>query len=112
MTCSWLAARMPRTRTVVATDMTSNGTMLAKIEKVKTYSMAEKSQWYSSLIRYARLKGYSDGFAAHKYREKFGVWPRSLSINPHRPMMPEVEKWLVHKQIKWSKGREAHWMKE
>jgi len=93
-------------------QLETDGTMLQRIEKSRTYSMAEKSEWYSSLIRYARLKGYSDGFAAHKYREKFGVWPRSLNVNPNRPMLPEVEKWLLHKQIKWSKGREAHWMNE
>lgn len=93
-------------------QLETDGTMLQKIEKVRTYSMAEKSEWYSSLLRYARVKGYSDGFAAHKYKEKFGVWPRSLNVNPNRPMLPEVEKWLVHKQIKWTKGREAHWMKD
>jgi hypothetical protein len=93
-------------------QLETDGTMLQKIEKTRTYSMAEKSEWYSSLLRYARLKGYSEGWAAHKYREKFTVWPRSLNVNPNRPMLPEVEKWLVHKQIKWSKGREAHWMKE
>ena len=93
-------------------QLETDGTMLQKIEKTRNYSMAEKSEWYSSLLRYARVKGYSDGFAAHKYKEKFGVWPRSLNVNPNRPMLPEVEKWLVHKQIKWSKGREAHWMKD
>jgi len=93
-------------------QLETDGTMLQRIEKSRTYSMAEKSEWYSSLLRYARLKGYSEGWAAHKYREKFTVWPRSLNVNPNRPMLPEVEKWLVHKQIKWSKGREAHWMKE
>jgi superfamily II DNA or RNA helicase len=93
-------------------QLETDGTMLQKIEKTRNYSMAEKSEWYSSLLRYARVKGYSEGFAAHKYKEKFGVWPRSLNVNPNRPMLPEVEKWLVHKQIKWSKGREAHWMKD
>lgn len=93
-------------------QLETDGTMLQKIEKTRNYSMAEKSEWYSSLLRYARVKGYSEGFAAHKYKEKFGVWPRSLNVNPNRPMLPEVEKWLVHKQIKWSKGREARWMKE
>lgn len=92
-------------------QLETDGTMLQKIEKIRDYTMAEKSEWYSSLLRYARVKGYSDGFAAHKYKEKFGVWPRSLNVNPNRPMMPEVEKWLLHKQIKWTKGREAHWMK-
>jgi superfamily II DNA or RNA helicase len=93
-------------------QLETDGSMLQRIEKTRTYSMAEKSEWYSSLLRYARLKGYSEGWAAHKYREKFTVWPRSLNVNPNRPMLPEVEKWLLHKQIKWSKGREAHWMKD
>ena len=92
-------------------QLETDGTMLEKIEKVKTYTVQEKSAWYSSLLRYSRSKGYSEGFAAHKYKEKFGVWPRSLKVDPNKPMLPEVEKWLTHKQIKWAKGKQAHWMK-
>lgn len=74
--------------------------------------MAEKSAWYSSLLRYARFKGYSEGWAAHKYREKMGVWPRSLVVDPNKPMLKEVESWLMHKQIAYAKGKQAHWMRE
>lgn len=94
-------------------QIVTDGTMLEKMEKIKAYSMAEKSAWYSSLLRYARSKGYSEGWAAHKYREKFEVWPRSLTIDPNKPMLPEVMSWLTHKQIQWAKGkgRQAHWLK-
>ena len=73
-------------------ELETDGTMLEKIEKVRTYTVQEKSAWYSSLLRYSRSKGYSEGFAAHKYKEKFGVWPRSLKVDPNKPMLPEVEK--------------------
>ena len=88
-------------------QIVTDGSMLGKIEKIKTYSMAEKSTWYSNLIRYARMKGYSEGWAAHQYRTKMGVWPRSLTVDPQRPMLPEVEGWIKHRQIAYHKAREA-----
>lgn len=92
-------------------QLQTDGTMLGKLEKVRAYSMAEKSRWYSSLLYHARSKGYSDGYAAHKYREKFGVWPRGVTIDLSKPPLPEVHNWLIHKAIKYQKGQ-AYWMRK
>jgi DNA repair protein RadD len=91
-------------------QLQTDGSMLGKIEKTKTYTTEQKSRWYSSLLSHARSKGYSDGYAAHKYREKFGVWPRHLTIDLSKPPLPEVQAWLTHKSIKYHKGQ-AHWMR-
>jgi superfamily II DNA or RNA helicase len=81
----------------------TDGSMLSKLEKSIKYTHSEKSSWYSNLLRYSRHKGYSDGWAAHQYRSKFGVWPRSLQIDLAKPMLKEVEGWIVHQQIRYSK---------
>ena len=44
-----------------------------------------KEQWFRQLLGYAMQKHYSPGWAAHCYRSKFGVWPRSLSRRPAAP---------------------------
>ena len=36
-------------------------------------------QWY------VKVQGWSNGRAAHVYKEKFGVWPRALDDTPKMP---------------------------
>jgi superfamily II DNA or RNA helicase len=91
-------------------QLKTDGAMLQKIDKHS--SMEDKGRWYSSLLIYARQKGYSDGYAAHKYREKFGVWPRQIRIDTSKPPLPEVQAWLTYKAIRFHKAKEAHWMRE
>lgn len=35
----------------------------------------DKAIWWQGLAHYANSRGYSSGWAAHKYRKHFGVWP-------------------------------------
>lgn len=63
-----------------------------------------KQAWLSQLINYSRSKGYQDGWFKHKYREKFGVWPKNLSLEP-LPVSPEVSSWIRSRQIAYSKRR-------
>lgn len=78
---------------------------LVEIGKDKRkYTMKDKRNWYSMLRHYCRDKGYSDGWADHKYREKFGVWPRNVTgplLIPNR----EVINFIRYTQIKWAKGQ-------
>jgi superfamily II DNA or RNA helicase len=65
-----------------------------------------KQEWFSQLLYYSRNKGYRDGWAANKYRDKFGVWPKNMNyFTPHREN-PEVMAWLKHKQIAYAKAKE------
>ena len=59
----------------------------AKPKKVE-YSMAEKQQFYEELMGYADSHGRKWGWVSHKYKEKFGVWPRFS--NPTSPKQPTV----------------------
>ena len=68
--------------------------------KVKA-PMADKQTWWSGFLRYAYTHGYARGWAAHKYREKFGVWPRSLRDIPMEPT-PEVRGWITSRNIAYA----------
>lgn len=73
---------------------------LAKLEKA---DKTTKEQWYRELLGYARVKGYSDGWASHKYRAKFGVWPaRKTGLYPVTPG-EEVKRYITSRNIAWAK---------
>jgi superfamily II DNA or RNA helicase len=59
-----------------------------------------KQVWYSSLLWIAQEKGYLPGWAANKYREKFGVWPRALDKFASYPD-DAVRKFVKESQKAW-----------
>lgn len=63
-----------------------------------------KQAWYSQLLAIQESRGYSSGWTAHKYKEKFGVWPRGLSDVP-QPPSSEVLKWEKSRRIAWARGK-------
>ncbi len=65
-----------------------------------------KQDWYSQLLEICRARQYSEGWAANKYREKFGVWPRNLDRTP-KPPTHEVMNWVKSRNIAWARSRRA-----
>lgn len=74
-------------------------------KKPKTYTKAEKQAWWSSIKGIQVSRGKSDGWAAHTYRDKFGVWPRGLSNTPG-PIHEEVARFVKAKAIRYAKQQE------
>lgn len=82
-----------------------DGELIEVTAKAKA-DKATKQRWYSGLMGYAKFKGYSDGWAAHTYKEKFGVWPRGLSdVRTSAP--DDVVSFITHLNIKKAKSRKA-----
>lgn len=73
---------------------------LAKRERA---SRDEKQRLYSELMWIAADRGYRPGWAANKYRDKFGVWPRGLSDTTALPSTATV-KWVQSQMIRWARG--------
>jgi superfamily II DNA or RNA helicase len=61
-------------------------------------------EFYSQVIYYARSRGFKNGWAAHKYKEKFNVFPRGLKLDP-KPPTPETLRWIKSRAIAFSKGK-------
>jgi superfamily II DNA or RNA helicase len=76
----------------------------AKAPKPKV-TMDDKQRWFSALLSIAFERGYKPGWAANKYRERFGVWPRGLHDNAG-PVPVEVRSWVKSRQIAFAKARE------
>ena len=67
----------------------------------------QKEAFFGMLKQYASDHKYSSGWAAHKYRALFGVWPnRYKNAEPTEPT-PDVKKWIVSQNIKHAKRRAA-----
>jgi DNA repair protein RadD len=71
-------------------------------------TVEDKAAFFSELKGYATLRDYSDGWAAHKYRERFGVWPNDPRVRCARPIPPslKMKNWIVSRQIARVKARE------
>lgn len=72
--------------------------------KVKRATPEDKQRWFSGLLWIGRSRGYKDGWAANKYREKIGVWPRGLD---HVAAAPDAEitNWVKSRQIAFAKAK-------
>src|SRR6202041_2005123 len=69
-----------------------NGTARSSLVK------ADRDRWHAELIFIARDKGYKDGWAGWKFKEKFGEFPPRVIPMPRKPS-PEVLSWVRSKQI-------------
>ena len=63
-----------------------------------------KQDMYSELLYYARQRGFKDGWAAHKYKEKFGVFPKGLQTTVKEPTTATLG-WIKSRAIAFAKSR-------
>lgn len=94
----------------VETDETRSIQKVSKNKKRTEYSQSEKQSWWSQILFYqhhvaeTKNKRLSDGWCAHVYKSKFGVWPRKLNYSL-KEIGPEVRNFILSKQIAFSKSR-------
>lgn len=69
------------------------------------FDKATKQLWWSGLLWYVENTGKKQGWAAHKYREKFEVWPRGLVDIAANPT-PEVRNYVRAGFIRYAKQQE------
>lgn len=90
-------------RTKMKNIMAIPGEMLELVSANQKLSIS-KQDFYSQVLYYARSKGFNDGWASHKYKEKFGVWPKGMRQDATAPS-PETLKWIKSRFIAWSKSK-------
>lgn len=66
----------------------------------------DKQRIYSELLFIARRRNRKDGWAAHKYRALFGVWPRQLADVTSEPSRA-VLRWVQSQDIAWAHRRQT-----
>ena len=77
--------------------------------KKREFTMDDKREWFRGLHGYAMDKKKSDGWVAHTYKAKFGVWPNAFKKDRDTPIDPsgEVQSYIRHRAIKYRKQMEA-----
>jgi DNA repair protein RadD len=66
------------------------------------YSPEERHQFHRMLTGIAMERNYKPGWAAHKFKERFGTWPSARSVPPLEPNA-EVLAWDRHCRIRYAK---------
>lgn len=64
----------------------------------------DNKQFYAELMYYGKMKEYKDGWAAVKYKEKFGVYPNGIRVNP-MPTSAKTMNWIRSRAIAYSKAK-------
>lgn len=65
-----------------------------------------KQEWFSGFLGIARERGHSEGWAAHRYKEKFGTWPNNLQKVATEPTRT-VRGFDQHCRIKFFKAQQS-----
>jgi hypothetical protein len=79
------------------------GELVKQDRKKPKATMAEKQQFFSELLGYQAIKGWSDGRVSHVYRDKFGVWPQGLNRVACEPSK-ETKRFIQSRNIAFAKG--------
>lgn len=79
---------------------------LSKLTGHADGSAEDRQSFYSQMLGYCQERGWSEGAAAHKFRERFDEWPNGLAKVPTQPT-PKTRAWIKSRVIAWAKGRAA-----
>jgi hypothetical protein len=60
-------------------------------------------RWQRELACIANERGYRPGWAAHKFKERFGRWPSRNNVAPLVPSA-EVRSWVRSRQIAYARA--------
>jgi len=87
-------------------SITSIAGKLEELQEANRKLQIANTDFFAELQYYGRSKGYKEGWAAIKYKEKFGVYPNGLRVSPKPPTQPTL-KWIKSRTIAYVKGKQA-----
>jgi len=99
--CGWQPRTKPQTVEVVDGE-------LGRVDRAlqtrgHTWAAGEMAQFHCQLLWIAGERGYKPGWAAHKFKEKFGTWPDARNPAPEVPD-PAVRSWVRSRQISYAQA--------
>lgn len=74
-------------------------------EAKEQYAENFRDVFYEELLGLAEIKGHKKGWAAYKYKERFGEWPPEGNYEPTMPS-PSTKSYVRHLYIKAAKAKE------
>ena len=72
-------------------------------------TITEKAIFHAELRGFAAARGYAPGWVAHKFKEKFGVWPNDPRIRSGPAISPSLQtrNWILSRKIAFTKSRRS-----
>ena len=77
-----------------------------KAERAEKRRQCEPQAFYSGLIDFGERRGFKPGWAANKFKEHYGVWPRNLNAVPMTPRK-SVKDFIAESAKKWRQQQKA-----
>jgi len=102
--CGWHPVAKPRQVTVADGELGEVGRDRTVTES--EWTPDERQAFHRQLMGYARLRQYKPGWAAHKFKEKFGAFP-PFAWNSAEPVQPSgaVASWIRSRQIAYARSQ-------
>lgn len=101
--------RERKRQTMVETQPGVMQELVDQKRKNKEVGWDEKAAFYAGLKHYADTHGYKSGWAANKYRDRFGVWPNDVRVAQVQPSPPDAKthSWIRSQAIKFAKSKQS-----
>jgi DNA repair protein RadD len=100
--CGFLPQQKPKA--IVFADGDLNLVDRKKRTAESRTSPEDRMRWHGMLAGIAARRGYRQGWVAHKFREKFGMWPATRTIQLLEPSA-EVLSWVRSRNIAYAKAK-------
>jgi superfamily II DNA or RNA helicase len=100
--CGWMPK--PRARDVDFADGELGLVINGQARRIQ-YDAATRARWHGQLAFIEQARGYKPGWAAHRFKEKFGKYPPWGTSPELTPPSPEVASWVRSRMIAFSKRR-------
>src|SRR6185437_10550194 len=99
--CGWRPRTKPRAVDIADGDLGE----VDRQRRVHQHHVAddERRRFHRMLVGIARERGYKDGWAAYKFKEKFGAWPLDRFAEPLTPD-DGMRAWVRSRQIAYAKS--------
>jgi superfamily II DNA or RNA helicase len=94
--CGFIRARL--------SSVVSKPGELEELKAANNKLSIDRQSFYSQVLSYARARGFKDGWASHKYKEKFGAFPRNLNQSVESPSLATLN-WIKSRSIAFAKAK-------
>jgi superfamily II DNA or RNA helicase len=91
-------------------EVTGGHKLNGKRRRPEDWSPMQRLQFFAELKAYSAEHGYKPGWAAFKFKEKFGNWPpRDFEhVAPAEMMSAPTISWIRSRNIAWHKSKKAN----
>ena len=85
------------------------GKVQGGITEIKKYTHEEKERVFRELTWMQQQRGFKSGWVSHKYKARFGVWPKAVNGEPMEPSI-ETKAWIRKEAVSYAKAQRQSYL--